>query len=156
MGGDMLQEKRTKAIENFKAAKQTPLIATDVVGRGLDIQDVELVINYTFPLTIEDYVHRIGRTGRAGKKGLAVCLFCPESKGVQDEKAHAGDLIKVLRDANQPVPEALEKIGNTSGGNKATKRKAHPLFGSHYKSAEQMAALEAKKVHTTFNDSDDE
>jgi ATP-dependent RNA helicase DBP3 len=154
--GDMTQDKREKAIADFKAAKQSPLIATDVASRGLDVKDVELVINYTFPLTIEDYVHRIGRTGRGGKKGLAVCFFCPESKGVQDEKSHAGDLAKVLRDAKQPVPEALEKISNTSGGNKATKKKAHPLFGAHFKSAEQMAALEAKKVHTKFADSDDE
>eukprot|EP00929_Paragymnodinium_shiwhaense_P099860 TRINITY_DN6176_c0_g4_i1.p1 TRINITY_DN6176_c0_g4~~TRINITY_DN6176_c0_g4_i1.p1 ORF type:complete len:533 (+),score=216.52 TRINITY_DN6176_c0_g4_i1:76-1674(+) len=154
--GDMTQDKREKAMADFKAATLTPLIATDVASRGLDVKDVELVINYTFPLTIEDYVHRIGRTGRGGKNGLAVCFFCPESKGVQDEKSHAGDLVKVLKDAKQSVPEALEKIANTSGGNKATKKKAHPLFGAHFKSAEQMAALEAKKVHTKFEDSDDE
>jgi ATP-dependent RNA helicase DBP3 len=154
--GDMTQEKREKAIADFKAGKQTPLIATDVASRGLDVKDVELVINYTFPLTIEDYVHRIGRTGRGGKKGLAICFFCPDSKGVQDEKSHAGDLVKVLRDAGQSVPADLEAIASTSGGNKATKKKAHPLFGNHFKSAEQMAALEAKKVHTTFADSDDE
>jgi len=154
--GDMTQAARTQAIADFKACKKTPLIATDVASRGLDVQDVELVINYTFPLTIEDYVHRIGRTGRAGKKGLAMCFFCPESKGAQDEKAHAGDLVKVLKDAKQSVPAELEKISSTSGGNKATKKKAHPLFGAHFKSAEQMAALEAKKVHTKFEDSDDE
>mmetsp|Transcript_26129 Transcript_26129/g.75338 ORF Transcript_26129/g.75338 Transcript_26129/m.75338 type:complete len:509 (+) Transcript_26129:88-1614(+) len=154
--GDMTQAARSQAIADFKACKKTPLIATDVASRGLDVQDVELVINYTFPLTIEDYVHRIGRTGRAGKKGMAVCFFCPNSKGAQDEMAHAGDLVKILRDAKQAVPPDLEKISNTSGGNKATKKKAHPLFGAHFKSAEQMAALEAKKVHTTFADSDDE
>lgn len=154
--GDMTQDKRTRAIADFKATIKTPLIATDVASRGLDVEDVELVINYTFPLTIEDYVHRIGRTGRAGKTGLAVCFFCPESKGVQDEKSHAGDLVKVMRDAGQTVPQELEKIANTSGGNKATKKKAHPLFGSHFKSAEQMAALESKKVHKKFEDSDDE
>jgi len=154
--GDMTQDKREKAIADFKAATQTPLIATDVASRGLDVQDVVLVINYTFPLTIEVYVHRIGRTGRAGKKGRSICFFCPDSKGVQDEKSHAGDLVKVLRDAKQAVPAELEKISNTSAGNKATKKKAHPLFGAHFKSAEQMAALEAKKVHTTFADSDDE
>eukprot|EP00929_Paragymnodinium_shiwhaense_P099858 TRINITY_DN6176_c0_g2_i1.p1 TRINITY_DN6176_c0_g2~~TRINITY_DN6176_c0_g2_i1.p1 ORF type:complete len:524 (+),score=203.51 TRINITY_DN6176_c0_g2_i1:70-1641(+) len=154
--GDMTQDKREEAITKFKAAKLTPLIATDVASRGLDVKDVELVINYTFPLTIEDYVHRIGRTGRGGKTGLAVCFFCPNSKGVQDEKSHAGDLMKVLKDAKQEVPSELEKIAATSGGNKATKKKAHPLFGAHFKSAEQMAALEAKKVHTKFEDSDDE
>jgi len=154
--GDMVQNARTQALEDFKACKKTPLIATDVAGRGLDVQDVELVINYTFPLTIEDYVHRIGRTGRAGKSGLTICFFCPESKGAQDEKTHAGDLAKILRDAGQPVPAELEKISNTSGGNKASKKKAHPLFGAHFKSEAQMAALEAKKVHTKFADSDDE
>ncbi|CAE8605370.1 unnamed protein product [Polarella glacialis] len=154
--GDMSQDKRTQAITDFKACNKTPLIATDVASRGLDVQDVELVINYTFPLTIEDYVHRIGRTGRAGKKGLAICFFSPDSKGAQDEKAHAGDLCKILRDAGQEVPKDLQAIADTSGGNKASKKKAHPLFGVHFKSAEQMAALEAKKVHTKFEDSDDE
>jgi len=91
-----------------------------------------------------------------GKKGLAVAFFCPDSKGVQDERSHAGDLVKVLRDAGQKVPDDLEKIAQTSQGNKATKKKAHPLFGAHFKTAEQMAALEEKKVHTKFDDSDDE
>lgn len=154
--GDMTQNARTQAMEDFKACRKTPLIATDVAGRGLDVRDVELVINYTFPLTIEDYVHRIGRTGRAGKDGHTICLFQPDSKGVQDERAHAGDLVKVLKDAGQSVPEDLQKIANGSGGNKASKKKAHPLFGNHFKSPEEMAALEAKKVHTKFADSDDE
>lgn len=55
-------------------------MATDVAARGLDIPDVEVVINYTFPLTTEDYVHRIGRTGRAGKKGVAHTFFTPLNK----------------------------------------------------------------------------
>jgi ATP-dependent RNA helicase DBP3 len=55
-------------------------IATDVAARGLDIPDVEVVINYSFPLTTEDYVHRIGRTGRAGKKGVAHTFFTQTNK----------------------------------------------------------------------------
>ena len=56
-------------MEQFKSGGVPLLIATDVAARGLDIPDVEAVINYSFPLTTEDYVHRIGRTGRAGKTG---------------------------------------------------------------------------------------
>jgi len=55
-------------------------VATDVAARGLDIPDVEVVINYSFPLTTEDYVHRIGRTGRAGKKGVAHTFFTQQNK----------------------------------------------------------------------------
>ena len=68
------------------------MIATDVAARGLDIPNVEYVINYSFPLTIEDYVHRIGRTGRAGKKGLAHTFFHV------GDKSHAGELICVLKE----------------------------------------------------------
>jgi ATP-dependent RNA helicase DBP3 len=65
---DKNQYERTKALEGFKSGQKPLLVATDVAARGLDVPNVEYVINYTFPLTIEDYVHRIGRTGRAGKK----------------------------------------------------------------------------------------
>ncbi|ONM52916.1 DEAD-box ATP-dependent RNA helicase 5 [Zea mays] len=80
-------------------------IATDVASRGLDIPDVEVVINYSYPLTTEDYVHRIGRTGRAGKKGVAHTFF------TQANKALAGELVNVLREADQVVPPALMKFG---------------------------------------------
>ncbi len=81
--GDISQSQRTAAVEKFKSGEVPLLIATDVAARGLDIPDVEAVINYSFPLTTEDYVHRIGRTGRAGKTGtcLLVCI-CSVSKDV--------------------------------------------------------------------------
>jgi len=62
--GDMLQPARMAALEKFKDGRTGLLVATDVAARGLDIPNVSMVINYTFPLTIEDYVHRIGRTGK--------------------------------------------------------------------------------------------
>ena len=65
--GDMNQVSRMKALDAFRDGSVGLLVATDVAARGLDIPDVEAVINYTFPLTIEDYIHRIGRTG---------CLNC--------------------------------------------------------------------------------
>ncbi|MEW6205403.1 MAG: DEAD/DEAH box helicase [Pseudomonadota bacterium] len=69
--GDKTQIERTKSLEAFKAGEVTVLVATDVAARGLDIADLPCVINYDLPTTPEDYVHRIGRTGRAGAKGTA-------------------------------------------------------------------------------------
>lgn len=83
--GDLSQEQRTKSLEAFKSGNTPVLVATDVAARGLDIPAVKLVINCTFPLTVEDYVHRIGRTGRAGKEGLAITLF------TEHDKAHSGE-----------------------------------------------------------------
>ncbi|EPX72334.1 ATP-dependent RNA helicase dbp3 [Schizosaccharomyces octosporus yFS286] len=103
--GDMSQGARIQALESFKSNKSPVLVATDVAARGLDIPKVQLVINVTFPLTIEDYIHRIGRTGRANTKGVAHTFFTPE------DKSHAGELINVLRQAKQEIPEGLYKYG---------------------------------------------
>jgi ATP-dependent RNA helicase RhlE len=78
--GDKSQAQRTEALEGFKSGRIRVLVATDVAARGLDIDDLPCVINYELPHTAEDYVHRIGRTGRAGKRGLAISLFSPEEK----------------------------------------------------------------------------
>jgi ATP-dependent RNA helicase RhlE len=76
--GDKSQQDRTKALEAFKSGTARVLVATDVAARGLDIDDLPHVINYELPRVAEDYVHRIGRTGRAGKKGEATSLVAPE------------------------------------------------------------------------------
>lgn len=78
--GDLSQEQRTRSLDAFKKGQTPVLVATDVAARGLDIPAVKLVVNCTFPLTVEDYVHRIGRTGRAGKEGLAITLFTEHDK----------------------------------------------------------------------------
>jgi ATP-dependent RNA helicase RhlE len=78
--GDKSQQQRTEALEGFKSGKIRVLVATDVAARGLDIDDLPHVINYELPHTAEDYIHRIGRTGRAGKHGDATSLFAPEEK----------------------------------------------------------------------------
>jgi ATP-dependent RNA helicase DeaD len=72
--GGMAQAQRTRVMEKFKAAAFEFLVATDVAARGIDVNDLELVVNYDLPYDAEDYVHRIGRTGRAGRKGRAVSL----------------------------------------------------------------------------------
>lgn len=80
--GDLSQDKRTASLAAFKEGHIPLLVATDVAARGLDIPAVKVVINVTFPLTAEDYVHRIGRTGRAGKEGLAITFFTEHDKAL--------------------------------------------------------------------------
>ncbi|KAL6702967.1 RNA-dependent ATPase [Coniothyrium glycines] len=124
--GDLSQEKRTASLAAFKEGQVPLLVATDVAARGLDIPAVKVVINVTFPLTAEDYVHRIGRTGRAGKDGLAITFF------TEHDKALSGSLINVLKAANQPVPEELMKFGTT------VKKKGHDAYGAFYKDVDSM------------------
>ena len=78
--GDKSQQQRTETLEAFKEGRVRVLVATDVAARGLDIDELPCVINFELPHTAEDYVHRIGRTGRAGNKGRAVSLVSPEEK----------------------------------------------------------------------------
>lgn len=75
INGDKSQGARQKALDDFKSGKIRALIATDVAARGIDIQELECVVNYDMPYKAEDYVHRIGRTGRAGNTGLAISLL---------------------------------------------------------------------------------
>ena len=88
--GDKNQSARNHAVEQFKLGKVPLLVCTDVAARGLDIKGVEYVINFEFPLLCEDWVHRVGRTGRAGKNGIAVTFF-----GWEDRK-HARELKHIL------------------------------------------------------------
>jgi ATP-dependent RNA helicase DBP3 len=137
--GDMSQDQRTRSFEKFRSGEIPLLIATDVAARGLDIPSVEYVINYTFPLTTEDYVHRIGRTGRAGEKGTAHTFF------TSFDKARAGELINVLKQAKQEVPESLMSFGTT------VKKKEHSAYGAFFKDVDPNQ----KGTKITFG-SDDE
>ncbi|XP_027183463.1 DEAD-box ATP-dependent RNA helicase 5 [Coffea eugenioides] len=141
ISGDKAQNARNQALSLFKEGSSPLMIATDVAARGLDIPDVEVVINYSFPLTTEDYVHRIGRTGRAGKKGVAHTFFTKENKGL------AGELINVLREAGQVVPAALLNFGTH------VKKKESKLYGAHFR---EIDANAPKATKVKFGDSDDE
>jgi Superfamily II DNA and RNA helicases len=77
MHGNKSQAQRTKALQKFKRGNARILVATDVAARGLDIEKLPIVINFELPMVAEDYVHRIGRTGRAGEEGAAVSLRPP-------------------------------------------------------------------------------
>ena len=85
------------------------LVATDVAARGLDIKDIKMVINYDFPSNLEDYDHRIDLCGRAGNKGTALSFFTMKSG------KWATGLCKILTDAGQTVPPALQQQCGTAG-----------------------------------------
>ena len=93
---DRSQNQRKRALDNFAAGTTDILVATDVLARGIDVDEVSYVVNYDVPVQAEDYVHRIGRTGRAGAEGFAVTFVAPENK---DELAAIEKLIK------RPIPE---------------------------------------------------
>jgi ATP-dependent RNA helicase RhlE len=76
--GNKSQGARTRALGDFKAGRVNVLVATDIAARGLDIAQLPLVINYDLPLVAEDYIHRVGRTGRMGKDGIAISFVTPE------------------------------------------------------------------------------
>ncbi|XP_066470467.1 probable ATP-dependent RNA helicase DDX4 [Tiliqua scincoides] len=103
--GDREQREREEALHYFRSGKCPVLVATSVAARGLDIENVQHVINVDLPSTIDEYVHRIGRTGRCGNTGKAISFFDPHS-----DSAIARPLVKVLADAQQEVPAWLEEI----------------------------------------------
>ncbi|XP_069897290.1 probable ATP-dependent RNA helicase DDX4 isoform X1 [Dipodomys merriami] len=103
--GDREQREREQALGDFRYGKCPVLVATSVAARGLDIENVQHVINFDLPSTIDEYVHRIGRTGRCGNTGRAISFFDPES-----DNHLAQPLVKVLSDAQQDVPAWLEEI----------------------------------------------
>ncbi|RYO98487.1 hypothetical protein DL764_007083 [Monosporascus ibericus] len=106
--GDRTQRERERALEMFRNGRCPILVATAVAARGLDIPNVTHVINYDLPTDIDDYVHRIGRTGRAGNTGHSTAFFNRGNRGVVRE------LIDLLKEANQEVPGFLETIARES------------------------------------------
>ena len=84
--GDMKQEFRSRVMEQFRSGNYPILIATDVAARGIDVDDIDLVVNFDIPQDNEYYIHRVGRTGRAGKKGLAITLVSggKQRAGIRD------------------------------------------------------------------------
>ncbi|KAF3041440.1 DEAD-box ATP-dependent RNA helicase [Didymella keratinophila] len=108
--GDRTQREREKALEMFRSGRCPILVATAVAARGLDIPNVTHVVNYDLPTDIDDYVHRIGRTGRAGNTGIATAFFNRGNRGV------VRDLIELLKEANQEIPQFLESIAREGSG----------------------------------------
>ncbi|XP_072339790.1 probable ATP-dependent RNA helicase DDX5 [Scyliorhinus torazame] len=109
--GDKSQPERDWVLNEFRSGKAPILIATDVASRGLDVEDVKFVINYDYPNSSEDYIHRIGRTARSSKTGTAYTFFTPGNI------KQANDLISVLREANQALnPKLIQMIEDRGSG----------------------------------------
>ena len=103
--GDRTQAEREAALKSFRAGETPILVATAVAARGLDIPNVTHVINFDLPTDIDDYVHRIGRTGRAGNVGRATSFFNENNRNI------AGGLIELLKEAKQEIPQWLASLG---------------------------------------------
>ena len=102
--GDKSQAQRDNTIRRFKDGACNVMIATDVAARGLDISNVDFVVNYDFPLDIENYIHRIGRTGRASKKGTSITYMTPDDARFGDK------VVAIMKEAGQEIPEELKEL----------------------------------------------
>merc|ERR1711939_883196 len=98
---------RDSTIDDFKAGVVPIMIATSVAARGLDVKQLKLVVNFDAPNHLEDYVHRAGRTGRAGNTGTAVTFL------TEEQDRYAVDIAKALKQSGQPVPESVQKLVDT-------------------------------------------
>lgn len=118
--GNKSQIERMKALEAFKAGELEVLVATDVAARGLDVAGVPCVINYDLPYNAEDYVHRIGRTGRAGASGEAIAFYAP------DEERYLLDIEKLIKfqipreQLELPRPSRRRPVGSHRGGSRGS------------------------------------
>lgn len=121
--GDKSQQERDWVLQEFRDSKSPIMIATDVASRGLDVKDIVYVINYDLPNQVEDYVHRIGRTGRAGAKGHSFTFF------TEDKAKLAKDLIAVMKEAKQDIPPELYEFDRAGG---ATSNSSARRWGGGY------------------------
>lgn len=114
--GDKSQPERDFVLTDFRTGKSSILIATDVAARGLDVEDVKYVINYDYPNSSEDYIHRIGRTGRCQQSGTAYTFFTPGNA------RQARELVGVLEEATQKPSPALLEMARLTGSGKGRNR----------------------------------
>ncbi|XP_018568758.1 DEAD-box ATP-dependent RNA helicase 20 isoform X2 [Anoplophora glabripennis] len=117
--GDKSQPERDYVLSEFRNGKFSILVATDVAARGLDVEDVKYVINYDYPNSSEDYVHRIGRTGRCQQAGTAYAFF------TSNNQRQAKDLIAVLEEAGQTVTPQLQELAQSARSTQNNRNRWH-------------------------------
>ena len=134
--GDKTQNERMAALEAFKNGSIDVLVATDVAARGLDIAELPCVINYDLPYNAEDYVHRIGRTGRAGASGDAISLYSDK------DLRFLNDIEKLIRQKLTPVP--IEGFGGRSPRTAERSERSDATYASHRPDRERSGDLRSK------------
>jgi len=158
--GDKTQKERIAALDAFKADSIKVLVATDVAARGLDITDLPMVINYEIPSAPEDYVHRIGRTGRAGASGVAISLVAEDEEkyfeGIEKliKKSIPREKAKTSNPRSRPA-KANENSSARSTSNSHTRRKpqksTHPFFDQPYVASNNNSAAKPAVKSTKNN-----
>jgi len=139
--GGKAQQMRDLIVSDFKRGNPLrTLIATDVAQRGLHVEDIGLVVNYDFPNNVEDYVHRIGRTARQGKKGTSVTFF-----NLRFDTKHIDDLVKVLKEAHQPIPREFTSQSFRGRG----RGRGGYVRGGRYNSSRYNSIPEEERYLTT-------
>lgn len=106
--GDRSQSQREQILRDYRSGSIQFLVATDVASRGLDVNNIKHVVNFDYPQTTHDYVHRIGRTGRSKSTGTAYTFFTREN--VSYNSNHVKELIDVLKEAKQEIPSELHDL----------------------------------------------
>src|SRR5690606_10346018 len=151
--GDKSQSDRMKALDAFKAGELEVLVATDVAARGLDVAGVPCVINYDLPHSAEDYVHRIGRTGRAGASGEAISFFVPghEERILGDIEKLIGR--KIIR-GELSLPPAPRRGRSSQGRGRSSYERSAPVDDFFYKPYVPSAAAAEKPVPVSATEPD--
>ncbi|MBC7696918.1 MAG: DEAD/DEAH box helicase [Bacteroidia bacterium] len=166
--GDKTQQERIKALDAFKAGTVTALVATDVAARGLDISELPMVINYEIPSAPEDYVHRIGRTGRAGALGVAISFVSPEEDKYMVEieklikREIAKEVVEIEKTTARPRPassnkDSSHKPSNTRATQDATatkrlpakKKTIDPWFDKPYEAVIAQKEVNIRSISTS-------
>ncbi|XP_006623334.1 ATP-dependent RNA helicase vasa [Apis dorsata] len=147
--GDRLQRQREEALADFKSGRMSILVATAVAARGLDIKNVSHVINYDLPKGIDEYVHRIGRTGRVGNRGRATSFFDPE-----EDAPLRGDLVRILKQANQSVPDWL--MGGNANRNFMPGRGISKFGGEDVRESEAFAEEYTEEAYSVPQEPEEE
>ena len=145
--GDLTQSRRNRSLENMKTGTSQFLVASDVAARGIDINNLPCVVNMDIPMNLEDYVHRIGRTGRAGADGLAFTIVTSQArKAAKEVMKLIGKEIKFLDSGT--LSEAEDRIALEETGGKTPHPKAHTSSEKGKKPFEKNQHHQQKKPQT--------